>query len=295
MSRSAMSVRLPAPGTAYPAAAGASAEPGSCAASTASSPAFIARRRIPSTASEPWRAMTELRSVAATPSLLSSTTCFGLRGKPWSPRSARGWSVVSTPIFSAVRVHTDARAAQSALLVNAEAYASGRDIVFAPGRFAPHSSEGQRLLAHELSHVVEHGGRANSAPQQIGDADSPSRTVRRQHGVGCHARQCGNSRARERIGAGTPPAGRGCRCGGARTDHNPGRGGRCSQPAAGPRPDTLHLLRPAGQFRRDRLRPRHASRNDRPQDADTGPAPGQSAFGGQQRINIGPRYFNRFR
>ena len=57
--------------------------------------------------------------------------------------------------FSSVRVHTNERAARSALSVNANAYASGQDIVFAPGRFAPHSGEGQRLLAHELAHVVE--------------------------------------------------------------------------------------------------------------------------------------------
>jgi hypothetical protein len=59
--------------------------------------------------------------------------------------------------FSQVRVHTDARAADSARLVNAQAYAVGRHISFAAGRFAPGSGQGTRLLAHELAHVVQQG------------------------------------------------------------------------------------------------------------------------------------------
>ena len=62
--------------------------------------------------------------------------------------------------FSQVRVHTDARAAQSARAVGALAYTVGRDVVFGQGHYAPHSNAGQRLLAHELAHVVQQGGRA---------------------------------------------------------------------------------------------------------------------------------------
>jgi Zn-dependent peptidase ImmA (M78 family) len=57
--------------------------------------------------------------------------------------------------FSKVRVHTDERAAQSARSVNALAYAVGRDIVFDSQQYAPHSIAGRKLLAHELSHVVQ--------------------------------------------------------------------------------------------------------------------------------------------
>ena len=60
--------------------------------------------------------------------------------------------------FSQVRVHTDARAAQSARAVDALAYTVGRDVVFGEGRYAPHSASGQRLLAHELAHVVQQRG-----------------------------------------------------------------------------------------------------------------------------------------
>ena len=57
--------------------------------------------------------------------------------------------------FSRVRVHTDARAAESARAVNALAYTAGRDVVFAEGEYEPGTSEGRGLLAHELTHVVQ--------------------------------------------------------------------------------------------------------------------------------------------
>ena len=55
--------------------------------------------------------------------------------------------------FSRVRIHTDAQAAESARAVRARAYTVGSDVVFGPGQYAPRSLEGQRLIAHELTHV----------------------------------------------------------------------------------------------------------------------------------------------
>ncbi|HSV84406.1 MAG TPA: DUF4157 domain-containing protein [Ramlibacter sp.] len=57
--------------------------------------------------------------------------------------------------FSQVRVHAGPAAASSADAMQANAYAMGRDIVFGPGRYAPHTPDGKRLLAHELAHVVQ--------------------------------------------------------------------------------------------------------------------------------------------
>ena len=57
--------------------------------------------------------------------------------------------------FSRVRIHTDARAAESARAVDALAYTVGRDVVFGRGRFVPESSEGRQLLAHELVHTLQ--------------------------------------------------------------------------------------------------------------------------------------------
>jgi hypothetical protein len=55
--------------------------------------------------------------------------------------------------LSGVRVHTDAKAAESARAVNALAYTVGPNIVFGAGRHAPATDEGNRLMAHELTHV----------------------------------------------------------------------------------------------------------------------------------------------
>ncbi len=60
--------------------------------------------------------------------------------------------------FGRVRIHADANAAASARAVGAHAYTVGQDIAFDTGRYAPHSSEGRRLLAHELAHVVQQRG-----------------------------------------------------------------------------------------------------------------------------------------
>ncbi len=57
--------------------------------------------------------------------------------------------------FSKVKVHTDAGAAESAREINARAYTIGRDIVFGEGQYAPETVSGGRLLAHELTHVVQ--------------------------------------------------------------------------------------------------------------------------------------------
>ncbi len=57
--------------------------------------------------------------------------------------------------FSHVRVHTDAQAAEAAQRVNARAFTVGKDVVFGAGQYAPGTSEGRMLMAHELSHTVQ--------------------------------------------------------------------------------------------------------------------------------------------
>ncbi len=57
--------------------------------------------------------------------------------------------------FADVRVHTGMAAARSAREVSAHAYTVGQNIVFAAGRFAPATQTGRRLIAHELTHVVQ--------------------------------------------------------------------------------------------------------------------------------------------
>jgi hypothetical protein len=60
--------------------------------------------------------------------------------------------------FAGVRVHTAALAGASAEALRANAYTVGSDIVFAGGLYTPHSQSGDRLLAHELTHVIQQSG-----------------------------------------------------------------------------------------------------------------------------------------
>lgn len=70
--------------------------------------------------------------------------------------------------FSHVRVHTDAKAAESAHAVNALAYTVGRDIVMRREEYVPTTDAGKRLLAHELAHVVQQGGSQRLQKLQVG-------------------------------------------------------------------------------------------------------------------------------
>jgi Domain of unknown function (DUF4157) len=57
--------------------------------------------------------------------------------------------------FSHVRIHTDARAAQTTKALNARAFTLGSDIAFAASEYKPETDAGRLLLAHELTHVVQ--------------------------------------------------------------------------------------------------------------------------------------------
>lgn len=66
--------------------------------------------------------------------------------------------------FGSVRVHTDSGAAESSREVNAHAYTVGRDVVFGSGKYSPNTSSGKKLLAHELTHVVQQGNHTSASP-----------------------------------------------------------------------------------------------------------------------------------
>src|SRR5919201_1594119 len=57
--------------------------------------------------------------------------------------------------FGDVRIHTDSKASESAKSVQAHAYTVGNDVVFQSGKYEPESDPGRRMLAHELTHVVQ--------------------------------------------------------------------------------------------------------------------------------------------
>lgn len=76
--------------------------------------------------------------------------------------------------FRNVRVHVDGPAADTAQSVNALAYTRGSHIVFARGQYQPGTPGGRRLLAHELTHVVQQGRASSATIQRECNDDVPS-------------------------------------------------------------------------------------------------------------------------
>ena len=68
-----------------------------------------------------------------------------------------------------VRVHADERADQLARAVAARAFTTGNDVFFARGEYRPGTPAGDRLLAHELTHVVQQRGAPVSGPLTVTD------------------------------------------------------------------------------------------------------------------------------
>jgi len=71
--------------------------------------------------------------------------------------------------FGNVKIHDNALAAKSASAINALAYTSGNNIVFGSGQYDTHSDSGKRLMAHELTHVVQQGNWIATKIQRLGD------------------------------------------------------------------------------------------------------------------------------
>lgn len=76
-------------------------------------------------------------------------------GRPLDPSTRAYFEPRFGRDFSAVRIHTDSRAAESARAIGARAFAAGPDIAFESGEYSPGTSQGLRLLSHELTHVVQ--------------------------------------------------------------------------------------------------------------------------------------------
>lgn len=76
--------------------------------------------------------------------------------------------------FSDVRVHADGEADALNRAVQAEAFTTGKDIFFRSGKYNPGSSDGQKLLAHELTHVVQQGSVPPSSEMTVSSPDDAS-------------------------------------------------------------------------------------------------------------------------
>jgi hypothetical protein len=69
--------------------------------------------------------------------------------------------------LSDVTVHTDDTADALNRSVSARAFATGTDVYFAKGEYSPGSADGDKLIAHELAHVVQQRGAPNSGPLTV--------------------------------------------------------------------------------------------------------------------------------
>jgi hypothetical protein len=75
--------------------------------------------------------------------------------------------------FSHVRIHSDTQAAALSAGLNARAFTIGRDIAFGVGEYQPGTLIGDALIAHELTHVIQQGGRL-VAPQAKLEVSHPT-------------------------------------------------------------------------------------------------------------------------
>jgi hypothetical protein len=102
------------------------------------------------------------------------TDTLARSGQPLAPATQALFAPRFGFDFSGVRVHTDGSAALSARDVRAKAYTVGRHVVFNSGQYSPQTLTGMRLLAHELTHVVQQaGGRLPEIAQREPDDSEP--------------------------------------------------------------------------------------------------------------------------
>jgi hypothetical protein len=81
-----------------------------------------------------------------------------LPGQPLDPATRQFMETRFGHDFSQVRVHADARANRSSELLSANAYTVGNNVIFGNGQYRPETSTGRRLIAHELTHVIQQVG-----------------------------------------------------------------------------------------------------------------------------------------
>lgn len=110
-----------------------------------------------------------LESAGPTPDPSIDSQVDGLRASGGSPLAGGTLDFMESRFghdFSKVRVHTGPAAEAAAASVSARAFTVGRDVVFGAGQYSPDSTAGKRLLAHELTHVVQQGSAGPAAASE---------------------------------------------------------------------------------------------------------------------------------
>ncbi len=96
-------------------------------------------------------------------------------GKPLDPAARAGFEARFGHDFGRIRIHASGEAESAADRLNARAFTLGEDIAFGRGQFAPHSAEGDALIAHELTHAIQQKGKPGPTMQSVvvGEAFGP--------------------------------------------------------------------------------------------------------------------------
>lgn len=97
----------------------------------------------------------------------------GRGGQPLPDTARRFFEPRFDSDFGHVRIHADGDAAHAARAVDARAYTVGSHIVFGAGEYSPQTHGGQRLLAHELTHVVQQTGPVQRARTEDEEDQAP--------------------------------------------------------------------------------------------------------------------------
>jgi len=129
--------------------------PGGSKLQTGVNQVYIQKRRAERT--PPANNLNESGS-AAPPGVESSINSAKGGGKPLSTGESSYYEPRFGSDFSGVRIHTGGQANDLSRSVNAKAFTVGSDIFFGSGQYNPDTSDGKKLMAHELTHTVQQGG-----------------------------------------------------------------------------------------------------------------------------------------
>jgi hypothetical protein len=118
------------------------------------------------------------------PAMESNIKSLKGQGQPLSRSTRNFFEPLFGHEFNHVRIHTDARAAAAASALNAKAFTMEKDVAFATNQYSPETPGGKRLLAHELSHVVQQ--RKNFIALEPQEKPTLKTSTTTKPKIGCH-------------------------------------------------------------------------------------------------------------
>lgn len=121
-------------------------------------------------------------------------------GQPLDKATRAGMEPKFGHDFSQVRVHAGQQAGEAARALNARAYTVGPDIVFGANEYQPSTARGRQLIAHELAHTVQQGGKGRQHPDASAKPSAAAETE--ADAAGNSVARGGNVRLRQSVAGG---------------------------------------------------------------------------------------------